>query len=95
MHFVVHCLDKAGMVETRLANYDAHKAYLTGKPIDIVISGPLVQDDHSTMIGSFFLVQAETLAEVQAFNRNDPFHAAGIWEQVQIHPFLKRMDNRT
>lgn len=94
MHFIVHCLDKPGMVETRLAHYDAHKAYLASKPIDIVISGPLVQDDHSTMIGSFFLVQADTIEQVQAFSGNDPFHAAGIWEQVRINPFLKRMDNR-
>ena len=37
---------------------------------------------------------AETLAEVQAFHEGDPFHAAGIWEQVSIRPFLKRVDNR-
>ena len=47
------------------------------------------------MIGSFFLVQADTREQVEAFNRNDPFHAAGIWEHVRIHPFLKRMDNRS
>ena len=95
MHFIVHCLDKPGMVETRLANYEAHKTYLGTGPIDIIISGPLVQDDGVTMIGSFFLVQAETRAEVEKFNAEDPFQAAGIWQQVQIHPFLKRMDKRS
>jgi uncharacterized protein YciI len=95
MHFTVHCLDKTGMIETRLAHYDAHKAYLATQPIDIIISGPLVQDDHETMIGSFFLVQAETREEVEAFNANDPFQAAGIWQQVLIHPFIKRMDKRS
>ncbi len=94
MHYIVHCLDYAGRVADRLALYDAHKAYLASKPIDIVISGPLLADDGETMIGSCFLVEADSLAEVQAFHEADPFHAAGIWEHVSIRPFLKRMDNR-
>jgi len=95
MHFIVHCLDKPGMVETRLAHYDAHKAYLGTQPIDIIISGPLVQDDGATMIGSFFLVQADTREQVETFNADDPFQKAGIWQQVLIHPFIKRMDKRS
>ena len=61
----------------------------------ILISGPLLAPDHETMIGSFFLVEADTQAEVQAFHDADPFKKAGIWERVSIHPFLKRMDNRS
>ncbi|MCQ8242212.1 YciI family protein [Rhizosaccharibacter radicis] len=95
MHYIVHCLDKAGMVDTRLEHYDAHKSYLASRPIDIVISGPLVQDDNATMIGSFFLVEADSRDAVVAFNANDPFRAAGIWDTVSIHPFIKRMDNRS
>jgi uncharacterized protein len=95
MHFTIHCLDKQGAVQERLANYEAHKAYLGKSPVRIVISGPLLASDHETMIGSFFLVEAETQAEVQAFHDADPFKKAGIWERVSIHPFLKRMDNRS
>ncbi|SHO66826.1 hypothetical protein SAMN02745172_03486 [Pseudoxanthobacter soli DSM 19599] len=94
MHFVIHCLDKPGALPTRLANYDAHKAYLSAPPVAIVISGPLVADDGETMIGSFFLVEAADRAAVEAFHRNDPFFHAGVWETVSINPFLKRMDNR-
>jgi uncharacterized protein YciI len=46
------------------------------------------------MIGSCFLVEADSLDEVMAFHKNDPFYAAGIWEHVSIHPFAKRVDNR-
>jgi uncharacterized protein YciI len=94
MHFIIHCLDHAGAIERRLANYDAHKAYLSKSPVRIVISGPLLAPGTETMIGSLFLVEAESMAEVQAFHDNDPFKAAGIWERVSINPFLKRMDNR-
>ena len=94
MHFIVHCLDHPAAVEERLAHYDAHKTYLGAASIRIVISGPLLADDGATMIGSLFLVEAASKAEVEAFNAADPFNQAGIWREIRIHPFLKRMDNR-
>jgi uncharacterized protein YciI len=42
------------------------------------------------MIGSLFLVEAEDRATVEAFNRADPFNAAGIWERVTITGFVRR-----
>lgn len=94
MHYVIHCLDHPGAVEKRLANYEAHKAYLAAAKIKTVMSGPLLADDEQTMIGSCFVVEAGSLAEVQAFNRNDPFNAAGIWQNISIRAFNKRVDNR-
>ncbi|MBV9683508.1 MAG: hypothetical protein JO046_17090, partial [Solirubrobacterales bacterium] len=47
-----------------------------------------------TMIGSCFVVEAGNLAEVEAFNRNDPFNAIGLWQTISIRPFNKRVDNR-
>lgn len=94
MHYIIHCLDRPAAVQQRLALYDAHKAYLAQAAIRTVISGPLLADDHETMIGSCFLVEADSLAAVQAFNAADPFQTAGVWETVSIRPFLKRVDNR-
>jgi uncharacterized protein len=94
MHYVVHCLDHDGAVEKRLANYDAHKAYLASAPVKTVISGPLLADDEATMIGSCFVLEAASLAEVEAFNSNDPFAKVGLWKTVSIRPFAKRVDNR-
>ena len=94
MHFVIHALDKPDALPTRLANYEAHKAYLAKATVKTVISGPLVADDGETMIGSCFLVEADSKDEVLAFHNDDPFKAAGVWEHVHINPFLKRVDNR-
>ena len=94
MHYIIHCLDRPGMLQTRLATYDKHKAYLSQSSITIVISGPLVADDGETMIGSCFLVEAARKDDVLAFHNADPFKSAGVWEQVHIAPFLKRVDNR-
>ena len=94
MHYVIHCLDHPGAVEKRLAHYEAHKAYLGAAKIKTVISGPLLADDEQTMIGSCFVVEAASLAEVEEFNRNDPFHGIGLWQTISIRPFNKRVDNR-
>ena len=94
MHYVVHCLDHDGAVQKRLENYEAHKRYLASALMKTVISGPLLADDGETMIGSCFLVDADSKAEVEAFNANDPFARIGLWRQVSIHPFNKRVDNR-
>jgi hypothetical protein len=94
VHFVIHALDKPDALPIRLANYEAHKSYLAKAKIKTLISGPLVADDGHTMIGSCFVVEADTKEEVIAFNDADPFKAVGLWAQVQINPFLKRVDNR-
>jgi uncharacterized protein YciI len=91
--FVVHALDRPGALPVRLAHYDAHKGFLSDTSahgVGIVMSGPLMSDDGETMIGSLFLVAAPDRAHVEAFNRADPFHAAGIWQQVTITRFLRR-----
>jgi uncharacterized protein YciI len=95
MHYIIHCLDKPNSVEKRLSHYDAHKAYLANPSVKIVISGPLLADDNETMIGSCFLVEADSLAAVEEFNRNDPFRKADLWAHISVRPFLKRMDNRS
>jgi uncharacterized protein YciI len=95
MHYVIHCLDHPGAVQKRLAHYEAHKAYLASAAMKTVISGPLLADDEETMIGSCFVVEAGSLAEVEAFNRNDPFAKADLWRTISIRPFNKRVDNRS
>ncbi|PSO31905.1 YciI family protein [Bradyrhizobium sp. MOS002] len=93
MLFAIHALDRAGALPARLANYDAHKAFLSDTTrfgVKIVMSGPLVSDDGERMIGSLFLIEAPGRRDVEAFNRADPFAAADIWDKVTITGFLRR-----
>jgi uncharacterized protein YciI len=91
MLFVVFCLDKSDKEELRLQNYDAHKEYLATAPHKTIMSGPLTTDDDQTMIGSFFLVEAVARAPLSQFIENDPFNKAGVWGQVEIRAFRKRV----
>lgn len=93
MLFAIHALDRSDALPIRLASYEAHKAFLSDTSrfgVRILMSGPLVSDDGETMIGSLFLVEAPGRAEVEAFNRADPFAAAGVWDKVTITGFLRR-----
>ena len=93
MLFVIHAVDKPDALDTRLLNYDDHKAFLSDTSafgVRIVMSGPLTADDGSTMIGSLFLVEAPDRAAVEHFNRADPFHHVGIWDRVTITGFVRR-----
>jgi uncharacterized protein YciI len=95
MHFAIHCLDNPGALPTRLAHYDSHKAYLASATrVAIVISGPLLAEDGETMIGSLFVVEADDRDAVERFHHGDPFFINGVWDRAEIHPFLKRVDNR-
>jgi uncharacterized protein len=94
MLFVIHALDHDDAVERRLAHYEAHKSYLAASGIRTIVSGPLLADDGETMIGSLFILEADSKDDVIAFNRADPFGKASIWKKVQIHQFNKRVDNR-
>lgn len=93
MLFAIHGVDRKGALDTRLAHYEAHKAFLSDTSafgVEIVMSGPLVADDGTTMIGSLFLIEAPDRAAVEAFNAADPFKKADIWERVTITGFLRR-----
>ena len=94
MLFIVTCLDKPDAAELRVANYDAHKAYQETAKIRNLISGPLPHETEDRMIGSHFLVEAESREEVELFNKNDPFNKHGIWGEISIRSFVKRVDNR-
>lgn len=93
MLFAIHALDRPGALDARLGHYDAHKAFLADTSalgVKIVMSGPLVGDDGTTMVGSLFVVEAADRATVERFNAADPFRVAGIWERITITGFIRR-----
>ena len=72
---------------------DEHRKYLSTNPIKTLISGPLTNVAGDIMNGSFFMVEAETIEEIRDFQINDPIYKAGVWDEITISPFNKRVDN--
>jgi hypothetical protein len=89
MQFAIYCVDKPNALELRMATRAAHLQYLDGKPIEIVIAGPLLSDDGKNMRGSLFIVEADDIAQVRRFSEADPYRKAGLFERVDIHGFRK------
>ncbi len=86
MLFAVTCIDKPGQLETRLANREAHLAYVaeTGK---VKIAGPFLSEDGETMCGSLIIIEVEDLEAAKAWCASDPYGQAGLFDHVEIRPW--------
>ncbi|MDZ4373850.1 MAG: YciI family protein [Phenylobacterium sp.] len=85
-HFVLLCVDKPNSLDLRMATREAHLAFARGYGPKIKVGGPILSDS-GEMAGSLVIMEADDLAEAQAFNANDPYTQAGLWERVEIRPF--------
>jgi len=85
--FVIHCVDKAGDGQLRLANREAHLAFLKENAAIVRLGGPFLSDDASRMVGSMLVIEAESLAAARDWAAGDPYAHAGVFEHVDIRPW--------
>ena len=93
MLFVVHALDKKGILPVRAKHYRDHRIHLDKSEayaVDVVTAGTLVADDGETPVGSIFVIDAKNRAAADAFTKSDPYHLNGVWERVDIHGYNKK-----
>lgn len=74
--------DKAGALDTRKANRDAHLAYIDTTGV-VEQAGPLL-DAADEMIGSLIVLDVETMEDAQAWANNDPYAKAGLFQSVDL-----------
>lgn len=79
--------DKDGALETRMANREAHVAYLKGSDI-VHLAGPLL-DDAEQMIGSLIILDVKDMAQAKAWAAEDPYAKAGLFRDVTLTPWRK------
>ncbi|WP_323038921.1 YciI family protein [Gemmobacter sp.] len=94
MLYSIHCLDGGDRKALRDQHIQAHWDYLKAAPVRLVVAGPLLAEDGATAVGSLFVVEVPDRAAAEDFNRNDPFHKAGVWGTISIDLFKKRWDDR-
>ena len=87
MHYVLICEDKPDSLALRLANRDKHLAYIGAQGERVSLAGPLLGEDGETMVGSLFIIEAESVEAIQALNAADPYTRAGLFGKVTIRPF--------
>ena len=81
--FTLICTDHPNSVDKRLAAREAHLAYVAAHRGMLKLAGPLL-DEAGDMAGSLFIIEAETKDEVEAFNAQDPYTLAGVFESVVV-----------
>jgi uncharacterized protein YciI len=87
MQFVLICEDKPASLDLRLANRENHLAYVDTKKAAIRLAGPMLSDDGEGMVGSLFIIEADSAEDVKALNAEDPYTLAGLFGRVTIRPF--------
>lgn len=82
MHIALICTDKPGHLETRLANREAHLAYVaeTGA---VILGGPFL-DDKGDMCGSFLVLDVPDREAAEVWAAGDPYARAGLFESVTM-----------
>lgn len=92
MKFVIIGYDGPEGEAGRKIHRPAHLANL--EPLDtqgrVILAGPLTDK-----AGSLLVLEFETQAEAEQFAYNDPYTVHGVFERVEIHPFMQVLPKRS
>ncbi len=50
----------------------------------VILAGPLTDK-----VGSLIVIEAESQEEAEAFANQDPYTVNGVFERVEVHPFMQ------
>jgi uncharacterized protein YciI len=81
--YALMCFDKPDSLALRMANREAHLAYARAHMSRIKVAGPYL-DEAGDMCGSMFVMEADSADALRAFNAEDPYTRAGLFERVEI-----------
>jgi uncharacterized protein YciI len=93
MLVLLTCRDKPGAIELRTKTRVAHLDYLRDKGALMKIAGPIMSEDGEQMIGSFFILEVESLAAARTFNASDPYTKAGLFASVTLDRWRWTFEN--
>lgn len=83
--YCLHCLDnETDGAARRAAARPEHLAWAAGIGPALLMAGPLL-DPEGKMVGSVFLLEAESLEAAKALNAADPYSKAGVFGRVSIN----------
>ncbi len=84
--FILFCHDRQDSLALRLKTRTEHLAYVANADVDILLAGPIFDDDENPA-GSLFVIAAADISDVQRFADNDPYALAGLFAAVEIRPY--------
>lgn len=96
MHYLIVAEDNPGSLALRMQARPAHLARLTAlnDAGRLLVAGPLPAIDHENpgeagFTGSAIIAEFPDLASAEAWAKDDPYIAAGVYRSVSVRPFKK------
>lgn len=96
MWYAITGQDRAGSLAQRRAQRPAHLARLDAlrEAGRLLLAGPMPAIDApdpgpAGFAGSLLVAEFESLAAARAWAAADPYVAAGVWDTVEVRPFLR------
>lgn len=87
MTWLAICRDGPQGKPLRERHLGAHLAHVETAMDRYYVAGPL-KDSNGATVGSLLIVEAEDERQARAFVESDPYHAAGVWQDVEVVRFL-------
>lgn len=94
MYYMIYSQDKPGSLEKRLAGLTEHRARLEALQAEgrLHTAGPLPAIDspdpgEAGFYGSLVVAEFESLEAAQEWAGQDPFAAAGVYENTTVKPY--------
>lgn len=87
MPSVIRAYFRPGIAAARLQHRPDHIRHILAHLPQIVCAGALCSEAQAPL-GVFLAVQGDS-AHAQALLESDPYHRAGLFERVEIEPFLQ------
>jgi len=86
MYFLMRCHHHPQQDAARDKFRPEHREWVRtgGNGKAIVLIGSAMVDDQGISLGNFGILEAQSLADAEAFAHGDPFYAAGIVAKVEI-----------
>ena len=96
MWYVIHSTDREESLEARKGARPAHleRVQLLVEQGRLLVAGPMPKIDSpdpgpAGFSGSIIIAEFDSLEEAQQWAATDPYVEAGIYEHVDVRPFLK------
>lgn len=86
MLFLVHTHDRPGALDVRMANREAHVAWLKAAGTSVKAAGPWLSEADE-MAGSLLIIETGDRAALDAWLATDPYQVAGLFERVEVAPY--------
>lgn len=85
MLYIIYQEDGPDSKAIRAATKEAHFAYLDKHADKLVLGGAMLAEDaESTRTGSVLILNVGSLAEAEAWSKDEPFRKAGLFKSVKI-----------